>query len=313
MANKIQLRRGVKANLPTLSVGEPAFTTDTKQLFIGDGNSNIEYAKKTDIPSTMKNPNALTINLNGTSQGAYDGSTAKSVNITPSGIGTYTKSEIDTKVSTINTQLNEKVQKTTKDITYYVNVTSGSDTNNGLASGTAFKTINKALSLIPQVINHNITIILANGFYDESVNLNFAGNGLFVISGDNVSSTNCRVTSLNASHCTCYVGVYGLYVVNNTINVFGCTDIKFNNMYLDKTSDNGFCIGSSNCIIANSQIWNKTNSAILVLHSQVYSSNNSGRDNNIGLKSAEGSTISKNGTQPEGTIAENTDGGGVIR
>lgn len=116
MANKIQLRRGVKANLPTLSVGEPAFTTDTKQLFIGDGNSNIEYAKKTDIPSTMKNPNALTINLNGTSQGAYDGSTAKSVNITPSGIGTYTKSEIDTKVSTINTQL---VKKANKDVVEY--------------------------------------------------------------------------------------------------------------------------------------------------------------------------------------------------
>ena len=31
-------------------------------------------------PTTLKNPNALTISLNGTSQGAYDGSTAKSIN-----------------------------------------------------------------------------------------------------------------------------------------------------------------------------------------------------------------------------------------
>lgn len=41
MANKIQLKRGVKANLPTLSAGEPAFTTDTKEIYVGDGTNNI--------------------------------------------------------------------------------------------------------------------------------------------------------------------------------------------------------------------------------------------------------------------------------
>lgn len=44
MANKIQLRRGAVANLPTLSAGEPAFCTDTKQLFIGDGTTNIDLS-----------------------------------------------------------------------------------------------------------------------------------------------------------------------------------------------------------------------------------------------------------------------------
>lgn len=39
------------------------------------------------IPSALKNPNALTISLNGTSQGAYDGSAAKSINITASSVG----------------------------------------------------------------------------------------------------------------------------------------------------------------------------------------------------------------------------------
>lgn len=46
-----------------------------------------EFAFKTDIPASLKNPNALTISLNGTSQGAYDGSAAKSINITPANIG----------------------------------------------------------------------------------------------------------------------------------------------------------------------------------------------------------------------------------
>lgn len=46
-----------------------------------------EFAFKTNIPASLKNPNALTISLNGTSQGAYDGSAAKSINITPANIG----------------------------------------------------------------------------------------------------------------------------------------------------------------------------------------------------------------------------------
>lgn len=43
-----------------------------------------------DIPSSLKNPYALTISLNGTSQGPYDGSAAKNINITPSSIGAAT-------------------------------------------------------------------------------------------------------------------------------------------------------------------------------------------------------------------------------
>lgn len=41
----------------------------------------------TDFPAALKNPSALTISLNGTSQGAYDGSAAKSINITPENLG----------------------------------------------------------------------------------------------------------------------------------------------------------------------------------------------------------------------------------
>ena len=40
MAN-IRFRKGVKANLPLLSIGEPGFATDTKELYVGDGISNI--------------------------------------------------------------------------------------------------------------------------------------------------------------------------------------------------------------------------------------------------------------------------------
>lgn len=57
-------------------------------------------AQITDFPTALKNPAALTLSLNGTSQGAYDGSAAKSINITAGSVGaaaashTHTKSQI---------------------------------------------------------------------------------------------------------------------------------------------------------------------------------------------------------------------------
>ena len=67
----------------------------------GKANSSHSHTKSeiTDFPASLKNPSALTISLNGTSQGAYDGSSAKSINITAGGVGAYTKSETDTKLN----------------------------------------------------------------------------------------------------------------------------------------------------------------------------------------------------------------------
>lgn len=51
---------------------------------------NGTIALTSDIPTSLKNPYALTISLNGTSQGPYDGSAAKNINITPGSIGAAT-------------------------------------------------------------------------------------------------------------------------------------------------------------------------------------------------------------------------------
>lgn len=50
-------------------------------------NGNQRLAHASEIPTSLKNPHALTISLNGTSQGPYDGSAAKNINITPGSIG----------------------------------------------------------------------------------------------------------------------------------------------------------------------------------------------------------------------------------
>ena len=49
--------------------------------------NTISFPAYPTVPSALKNPNALTISLNGTSQGAYDGSAAKSFNITAASVG----------------------------------------------------------------------------------------------------------------------------------------------------------------------------------------------------------------------------------
>ena len=72
--------------------GATTVTTDTS--------GNIVVSSTNTTYSSLKNPYALTVSLNGTSQGAYDGSAAKSINVTASSVGAYTKSEVDSKLST---------------------------------------------------------------------------------------------------------------------------------------------------------------------------------------------------------------------
>ena len=68
-----------------------AYTTLQKPTAADVGAAAASHTHKkadvTDFPASLKSPYALTISLNGASQGAYDGSAAKAVNVTPSSIG----------------------------------------------------------------------------------------------------------------------------------------------------------------------------------------------------------------------------------
>ena len=77
--------------------GKPSFATVATS---GSYNDLSNKPTIPTIPNSLKNPNALTISLNGTSQGAYDGSAVKNINITASSVGaaasshTHSKSQI---------------------------------------------------------------------------------------------------------------------------------------------------------------------------------------------------------------------------
>ena len=87
--------------------GKPSFATVATS---GSYNDLSNKPTIPTIPGSLKNPNALTISLNGTSQGAYDGSAVKNINITASSVGAaasshthddryYTESEMNTKLN----------------------------------------------------------------------------------------------------------------------------------------------------------------------------------------------------------------------
>lgn len=84
------------ANNPVLLKGELAYSSDKGNIYkVGDGTSNwsslayntIPWASVTGRPGSMKNPYALTLQFNGAAQTAYDGSAARTYNITPAAIG----------------------------------------------------------------------------------------------------------------------------------------------------------------------------------------------------------------------------------
>ncbi len=49
MATRLQIRRGLASTLPVLAEGEPGFTTDSKEFYVGSSTGNIQLSKKADL------------------------------------------------------------------------------------------------------------------------------------------------------------------------------------------------------------------------------------------------------------------------
>ena len=210
--------------------------------------------------------------------------------------------------------------KTTGDITYYV-ATTGLDTNDGLTSGTAFKTIGKAINMMPQVVNHVITINIASGTYLEDIVVKgFIGNGGIVINGATtlVNASNYVISSFLASNCACNVTVQGIGAYTKTYHGFtggACNNISFINCICGAVTPtfSGFCGYNGGYLYIKGCSPNNRASGIFASSgTTIVSENNVGSANSVGLN-AIGGTVAKTGTQPSGTTSELIGNGGVIR
>jgi hypothetical protein len=233
---------------------------------------------------------------------------------TPSGnVLLYDESKVSSKAELLTTP-----QKTTANINYYVDSTAGADTNDGLTVGTAFKTIAKAISKIPQIVNHNVTITIQSGTYNEDIVLSgFYGIGKINIVGASSTTNNYNVNSI--------------YCINNTLNISvkwinfttiskqysmyaeSCSYILFYYCNSTGANQNGVGVTASNALVQYCTISNKTNYGIITYCGCVSSLANSGASNATGLYASYAGTIGKSGTQPSGTIAETATEGGIIR
>lgn len=73
MARKFQIKRGLKAGMPTLAQGELAMTTDSgsEGLYIGTGTENIELARKSDLDAIPTPDVSGQINTHNTDSSAH--------------------------------------------------------------------------------------------------------------------------------------------------------------------------------------------------------------------------------------------------
>ncbi|MBW4083877.1 hypothetical protein [Paenibacillus sp. S150] len=256
-----------------------------------------------------------------------DVSTSAQINAAKIGTAGITNTEfgyLDGATSNIQSQLNSKApltttpQQTTTDISYYVR-TDGNDGNTGLANtaGGAFKTINKAISMIPQVVNHIITIYIGNGSYSESILVGgFSGSGSITITGNQSDASLTSVTSVTLLKNFLTLVVDSLTANTSTSDGFTinrCVGFRLNSCRVISSSStfSGVITYFSSGAISWGTYSNRGNGISVNTVSQIVIAGVSGTGNVIGLGVTDGSLVTRNELALTGTQKESNSGGSI--
>ncbi|OMF88958.1 hypothetical protein [Paenibacillus sp. FSL R7-0337] len=164
-------------------------------------------------------------------------------------------------------------QQTTADVTYYVR-TDGNDGNTGLGNtaGGAFRTIGKAISMIPKVINHDVNVNVAAGSYSETLAIKgFTGKGSFNIMG----TATVNILSVLGSANTIPVTLSSLTSTTSSSNCFEFSYCSWT--YFNKCSalavdnlNSAFVIYGGTAVLATCTISNKWAAILARSGSNVY-------------------------------------------
>ena len=125
---------------------------------------------------------------------------------TPAGAGSLlAANNLSDLGNTTTAQQNLGVRETlTANRTYYVNASTGSDSNDGLSSGNAFATLQKAADVIWGTLDlygFDVTVDIANGTYTSNLALSgrLTGKGTVTFSGDTTTPSNVLIST--SGHC----------------------------------------------------------------------------------------------------------------
>lgn len=303
-------------NLTPSSVGLDKLGQDVRDKI---GNTNIEIvndlvtggATKVASAETVKtlNTNLTTTNTN---VGNKVDKTSVINNFTTGGATNVASAETVKLLKQSVDSVTSKVEDNS--VTYYVNGISGSDTNSGLSSGTAFKTIQKAvdmLALKPIGTKKRQINIEPNQVYNESVKVSGLHGEEINITGYASSGVKPTLKGITIENCTAYIRVLhidfkpnGAITVPDSYAVFvtNCTSVMLYNMEIVKSAIS-IRIERSNVDVDTCTISESSGSAIDAFYrSYVYINSVKGSNpstNCFGIYSASSIVIgNKSGTNP---------------
>lgn len=202
--------------------------------------------------------------------------------------------------------------------TYYVNTATGLDTNDGLASGTAFKTWQKAIDVLPKTLNKAVTINVASGTYLENISITgFHGSGYLVVNGATEIADTHQVKSIAIINNACYVQINGFKLTSTettAVLAARCSGIDVNYCRITEASAYpAITYNASFGQVGVNEISNRNIAIYATYFAGIHSNSNSGSTNTYGLLADRGATIVKQSAQPSGTTGEFTEFGGVIK
>lgn len=229
---------------------------------------------------------------------------------------------VDGETITVNetgkiTAVRQGLTETTATMYLWVDGVNGSDEEDGKTSLKAFKTIGKAISLIPDILSHSVTVFIADGTYDEGISISQKqGAGTLTISNQ---GTGAYVDFCVAHNCYVDIMVIRMKRKQTSLNMFqfrNCTHVYMTQY--ESVGGNG--ISFMYCRFAHvldATITSSTNNggAISVKGaSNVILDAVKGTGNLIGIRCSELSTVHKvTGTTITGTNVQVLETGGQIR
>ncbi|MCY9660300.1 pectinesterase family protein [Paenibacillus chondroitinus] len=207
-------------------------------------------------------------------------------------------------------------KQTTAPMSLYVDAVNGVDNNDGSATR-PFKTIQRAVNSIPQIVSHLCTIYVAAGTYAEDVTvLNYTGQ--ITIIAANTAQDATKVNSISINHCKGRFEVTGFTATSATtpgFNALYCDAAIFNTCWVTAFSATqpAFAYVTSVGRVQAGAAAGRTVGILATSYSQIAVVQVGGSGNSVGVQSEYGSHIGIHSVPtPTGSINFVTQLGGLI-
>lgn len=208
----------------------------------------------------------------------------------------------------------------TAGITIYVSASTGNDTTGNGSSEEPYKTINKALSVIPKNLNgFDAKITIASGTYPESVAiLGFHGGTLEIFLSANITINSLEIQETTRVYLNS--GTFRNLTISNTT---GIPIVVYKNSLLESSNINIIVNGSvgyngfeitdnSNFLSFATVTINNANNALKVYGSHFYTTTLAGSGNVVGILGDQGCIISYGSKTITATTEKNLGIGSII-